>query len=58
MVYNRDGEVIAAVGQIVNYETIEKARQYHQEKALLSATGLSVTDAVKSQSNLAARCLM
>jgi uncharacterized protein YrrD len=55
MVYNRDGEVIAAVGQIINYETIEKARQYHQEKALLSATGLSVTDAVRSQSNIAAR---
>jgi uncharacterized protein YrrD len=55
MIYNRDGEVIAAVGQIVSYETIEKARQYHQEKALMSATGLSVTDAVKSQSNIAAR---
>jgi uncharacterized protein YrrD len=55
MVYNRDGEVIAAVGQIVNYETIEKARQYHQEKALLSSTGLSIADAVKSQSNLTAR---
>jgi uncharacterized protein YrrD len=55
MVYNRDGEVVAAMGQIVNYETIEKARQYHQEKALLSATGLSVADAVRFQSNTAAR---
>jgi uncharacterized protein YrrD len=55
MVYNRDGEVIAAIGQIVNYETIEKARQYRQEKALLSATGLSITEAAKSQSNIAAR---
>ncbi len=55
MVYNRDGEVIAAVGQIVNYETIEKARRYQQERALINATGLTVTDAVKSQSNIAAR---
>ncbi|NJM47616.1 MAG: hypothetical protein HC860_16810, partial [Alkalinema sp. RU_4_3] len=55
MVYNSDGEVIAAIGQIVNYETIEKARQYHQERALINASGLSVTDAVKSQSNIAAR---
>jgi uncharacterized protein YrrD len=52
MVYNRDGEVIAAIGQIVTYHTIDKARQYHQEKALMSATGLSVTEAAKSQSSI------
>jgi uncharacterized protein YrrD len=54
MVYNRDGEVIAAIGQIVTYQMIDKAREYHQEKALMSATGLSMTAAAKSQSHLVA----
>lgn len=40
---------IAAPGQIVTEAVIEKARQYHQEAALLEAVGLTVGEAVRTE---------
>ncbi|MBE9031438.1 PRC-barrel domain-containing protein [filamentous cyanobacterium LEGE 11480] len=54
MVRGDDGEIIAATGQIVTQRTIDKAREYGQEKALISATGLSTQEAAKRQSTLIA----
>lgn len=53
-VYSRDGEIIAAMGQIVTGLIIELARYHHRENALIEATGLSLKDATKHQTSLAA----
>jgi uncharacterized protein YrrD len=53
-VYSPNGEIVAAVGQIVTEQTIERAHKAHQEAALMNATGLSVKDTAKSQSQLLA----
>lgn len=53
-IYSQDGEIIAAMGQIVTASIIEQARHNHREKALIEATGLSLKDATKSQTSLAA----
>ena len=53
-IYSQDGEIIAAMGQIVTASIIEQARYNHREKALIEATGLSLKDATKSQTSLAA----
>jgi uncharacterized protein YrrD len=43
------GIIIAAPGQIVTETVIERAKTYHKELALLSAVGLSKSDAVRDQ---------
>ena len=53
-IYSQDGEIIAAMGQIVTESIIEQARYNHREKALIEATGLSLKDATKHQTSLAA----
>jgi uncharacterized protein YrrD len=53
-VYSRDGEIIAAMGQIVTELIIELARYHHRENALIEATGLSLKDATQRQTSLAA----
>jgi uncharacterized protein YrrD len=53
-VYSQDGEIIAAMGQIVTGLIIELARYHHRENALIEATGLSLKDATKHQTSLAA----
>ena len=53
-IYSQDGEIIAAMGQIVTESIIEQSRYNHREKALIEATGLSLKDATKSQTSLAA----
>lgn len=52
MVYSRNGEVIAAMGQIVTLPMIELAKTCHREKQLMEATGLSLKEAAKSQTSL------
>ncbi len=44
-----NGSVVAAPGQIVTEKTIERARLYHLEEALLKSVGLSNTTAAKSR---------
>jgi uncharacterized protein YrrD len=46
-VYTPDGFIVAAAGQIVTPQVIDRAKTYHQESALLEAVGLSTGDAVK-----------
>lgn len=48
-VYTSDGYIIAAQGQIVTPQAIERAKANHRESALLEAVGLSSTVAVQSQ---------
>ncbi|WP_373542122.1 PRC-barrel domain-containing protein [Chamaesiphon sp.] len=53
-IYTPEGYIIAAQGQIITPQAIERARATHQESALLEAVGLSPTAAAQSQaSNLA-----
>jgi uncharacterized protein YrrD len=47
-IYTPDGYIIAAQGQIITHQAIERARANHQESALLAAVGLSPTEAVQS----------
>ena len=47
-VQTETGLFIAASGQIVTDEVIEKARQHHQEKALMDAVGLTTGEVVRS----------
>ncbi len=53
-IYSQDGEIIAAMGQIVTESIIEQARYSRREKALIEATGLSLKDATRHQTSLAA----
>lgn len=48
VVQNRDGQIVAAPGQIVTDTVISRAKAYHQERALLDAVGLSTTAAMRS----------
>jgi uncharacterized protein YrrD len=50
-VYTSDGYIVAATGQIVTSQVIERAKTHHQEQALLEAVGLSTGDAVKGQAH-------
>ncbi len=48
-VYTPEGYIVAAQGQIVTAQVIERAKTNHQESALLEAVGLSATGAAKSK---------
>jgi uncharacterized protein YrrD len=48
-VYTAEGYIVAAQGQIVTAQVIERAKTNHQESALLEAVGLSTTGAAKSK---------
>jgi uncharacterized protein YrrD len=53
-VYTPEGYIVAAQGQIVTAQVIERAKTNHQESALLDAVGLSAAGAAQSKaSNLA-----
>jgi uncharacterized protein YrrD len=43
------GIIIAAPGQIVTETVVNRAKTYHKEQAILSAVGLSKTDAVRDR---------
>lgn len=45
------GPIIAASGQIITDQVIERAKFYHQERALLESTGLSASAIVLNRSN-------
>ncbi len=51
MVRTRNGLIVAATGQIVTELTIERAKTYRMEEALLKSVGLSSTTAAKSSVN-------
>jgi uncharacterized protein YrrD len=51
VVKTRDGVFIAAPGQIVTDIVIERAKVHHQEQALLSAVGLSTTQAIRQEAD-------
>jgi uncharacterized protein YrrD len=53
-VYTPAGYIIAAQGQIVTTQAIERAKIAHQEAALLDAVGLSPTAAAQSQAGVLA----
>lgn len=52
-VYTPQGYIIAAQGQIVTQNAIERAKATHQESALLDAVGLSNSVAARSQTGVA-----
>jgi uncharacterized protein YrrD len=45
-VYTPEGYIVAATGQIVTPQVIERAKAHHQEQALLESVGLSTRDAL------------
>jgi uncharacterized protein YrrD len=49
-----EGSIVAAPGQIVTEQVIERAKIYHREQALLQAVGLSPTDAARDSTGSAA----
>ncbi len=51
-VYTPDGYIVAATGQIVTPQVIERAKAHHQEQALLESVGLSTRDALGDQASL------
>jgi uncharacterized protein YrrD len=50
-VRTRNGLIVAAPGQIVTEQTIERAQMYQLEEALLRSVGLSTSNAAKSSAN-------
>ncbi len=46
-VETNEGSIVAASGQIVTTQVIERAKIYHREQALLQAVGLSSSDAAR-----------
>ncbi len=50
-VRTRNGSIVAASGQIVTQQTIERAQTHHLEEALLRSVGLSTSNAAKSSTN-------
>ncbi len=50
-VRTRNGLIVAAPGQIVTAQTIDRARTYQLEEALLRSVGLSTSTAAKSGAN-------
>ncbi len=53
VVRSDEGSIIAAPGQIVTAQVIERAKTYHQEQALLEAVGLSIGKAVRDSTSSA-----
>jgi uncharacterized protein YrrD len=51
IVRTRNGLIIAATGQIVTEQTIERTKMYRMEDALLRSVGLSTSNAAKSSLN-------
>lgn len=51
LVRNEEGSIIAAPGQIVTPEVIERAKANHREGYLLKAVGLSAGEAVQARSS-------
>jgi uncharacterized protein YrrD len=49
LVRTSEGSIIAALGQIVTVQVIERAKLHHKEQALLNAVGLSPSDAVREK---------
>jgi uncharacterized protein YrrD len=47
----RDGAIIAAPGQIVTDMVIERAKNHHQELALLNSVGISTNQAVRQEAD-------
>jgi uncharacterized protein YrrD len=54
MVHTPQGYVIAAAGQIVTPQVMERARQHHQVQSLLDAVGLSTTQAAQAKTEMMA----
>jgi uncharacterized protein YrrD len=50
-VYTPEGYIVVAQGQIVTAQVINRARNTHQESALLNTVGLSTSGAAKSTAN-------
>jgi len=48
-----EGVIIAAPGQIVTEQVINRARTYHKEDELLDAVGMSTTEAARAQASAA-----
>ncbi|WP_052128751.1 PRC-barrel domain-containing protein [Neosynechococcus sphagnicola] len=53
IVRSDEGSIIAAQGQIVTQQVIQRAKTYHQEQALLQAVGLSTDEAVRNSTSSA-----
>lgn len=53
-VHDQNGYILAAPGQIVTDQVIERTRSNHQEQALLAAVGLSTGDAASDKARGAA----
>jgi uncharacterized protein YrrD len=51
-VYTPSGFIVAATGQIVTPQVIERAKTHDREQALLAAVGLSTGDAVQGTANI------
>ncbi len=51
-VYTPEGYIVAATGQIVTAQVIERAKAHHQEQALLESVGLSTRDALGDKASL------
>lgn len=47
MIFTPEGSVVAVEGQIVTPKVIERAKENHQEQALLEAVGLTTGDALR-----------
>jgi uncharacterized protein YrrD len=54
LIQTNEGSIIAAPGQIVTEQVIERAKIYHREQALLQAVGLSTKDAARDSTGSAA----
>ncbi len=50
-VYTPEGYIVAAQGQIVTLQVIDRAKTHHQEAALLEAVGLSSSTAAQSKAS-------
>ncbi len=53
-VYTPEGYIVAAQGQIVTPQVIDRAKIYHQEAALLEAVGLTSSGAAQSRASMLA----
>lgn len=51
-VYTPEGYIVAATGQIVTAQVVERAKAHHQEQALLESVGLSTRDALGDKASL------
>jgi uncharacterized protein YrrD len=49
MVQTDDGYIVAATGQIVTPQVIERAKTYNREQALLGSVGLSTTESMQTK---------